>query len=460
VTGTPTPGILHVDLDAFYASVEQLHDPALRGRPVVVGGLGPRGVVAAASYEARRHGVQSAMPMVRARRACPDGVFLAPRFDAYREASHDVLSILRSFTPLVEPIALDEAFLDVRGARRLHGTGPEIAAAIRARVHEDTGLVASVGVAGTKLLAKLASDLSKPDGLLVVEPGDELVFLHPLGVERLWGVGPATRRRLGELGVRTVGDLAAIPPSTLTNLLGEAAGRHLHELSWNRDLRPVEPSRVAKSIGHEETFPADIGERAALEHALARLADGVGSRLRAAGVVGRTVHLKVRYADFRSITRAHTLPEPTAVAAEIARTASALLDGVPVDGGVRLLGVAVSRLGPPGTRQPRLFALPEEAGGPEARTPRVARAADDRRAAVERSVDAVRARFGADAVRPARGRWPGGATLLDDEPSGRTDGDRNGRAHDGADDGPRGADDRGEGEHSGSPGEDPRAAVR
>jgi hypothetical protein len=169
------------------------------------------------------------------------------------------------------------------------------------------------------------------------------------------------------------------------------------------------------------------------------------------------VHLKVRYADFRSITRAHTLPEPTAVAAEIARTASALLDGVPVDGGVRLLGVAVSRLGPPGTRQPRLFALPEEAGGPEARTPRVA---DDRRAAVERSVDAVRARFGADAVRPARGRWPGGATLLDDEPSGQTDGDRNGRAHDGADDGPRGADDRGEGEHSGSPGEDPRAAVR
>src|SRR4051794_27351904 len=234
--------ILHIDLDAFYASVEQLADPSLRGRAVVVGGLGPRGVVAAASYEARRFGVQSAMPMARARRACPNGVFLAPRFDAYRDASRAVMTVLRSFTPLVEPIALDEAFLDVAGARRLHGTGPEIAAAIRARVRDDTGLVASVGVATTKFLAKLASDASKPDGLLVVEAGTELAFLHPLPVERMWGVGPATRRRLADLGVTTVAELAALPEDTLTSALGQAAGRHLHALAWNRDERAVEPA--------------------------------------------------------------------------------------------------------------------------------------------------------------------------------------------------------------------------
>ena len=254
-TSRAEPSILHVDLDAFYASVEQLDDPKLSGKPVVVGGLGPRGVVAAASYEARRFGVRSAMPMARARRACPDGVFLAPRFDAYRDASRAVMKILRSFTPLVEPIALDEAFLDVAGARRLHGTGPEIAVAIRGRVRDDTGLVASVGAASTKLLAKLASDLAKPDGLLVVEPGEELTFLHPLGVERLWGVGPATRRRLTELGVSTVGELAALPEEVLVGALGNAAGHHLHALAWNRDARPVEPEQVAKSVGHEETFP-------------------------------------------------------------------------------------------------------------------------------------------------------------------------------------------------------------
>jgi DNA polymerase-4 len=415
VTASADPGILHVDLDAFYASVEQLADPSLRGKAVVVGGLGPRGVVAAASYEARRFGVRSAMPMARARRACPDGVFLAPRFDAYRDASRAVMTILRSFTPLVEPIALDEAFLDVAGARRLHGTGREIAAAIRTRVHDDTGLVASVGVATTKFLAKLASDLSKPDGLLVVAPGTELAFLHPLGVERMWGVGPATRRRLADLGVATVGELAALPEETLAGALGPAAGRHLFALARNRDERRVEPEQVAKSIGHEETFPVDVRDRTLLEREIGRLSDGVASRLRASAMRGRTVSLKVRFADFRTISRARTLHEPTAVAAQIAHVARGLLGGVPVDGGIRLLGVSVTKLGAESAAQPRLFdadALGDPAGHEGAEAPG---AADDggldpdrlaRFAAVESSVDAVRARFGAGAVAPGGHRPP------------------------------------------------------
>ena len=225
------PGILHCDLDAFFASVEQLADPSLRGRPVIVGGTGARGVVAAASYEARRFGVRSAMPTARARRACPDGVFLPPRFDAYRDASRSVMAIFHSYTPLVEPISLDEAFLDVRGGRRAFGPGRVIAGAIRERVRSETGLTVSVGVATTKFLAKLASDRSKPDGLLVVEPGAELAFLHPLPVECLWGVGPATHARLARFGVRTVGDLAALGESTLVAGLGESHGRHLHALA-------------------------------------------------------------------------------------------------------------------------------------------------------------------------------------------------------------------------------------
>ena len=406
------PSILHVDLDAFYASVEQLDDPKLSGRPVVVGGLGPRGVVAAASYEARRFGVRSAMPMARARRACPDGVFLAPRFEAYRDASRAVMKILRSFTPLVEPIALDEAFLDVAGARRLHGTGPEIAVAIRGRVRDDTGLIASVGAASTKLLAKLASDLAKPDGMLIVEPGEELTFLRPLGVERLWGVGPATRRRLTELGVSTVGELADLPEAVLVGALGNAAGHHLHALAWNRDARPVEPEQVAKSVGHEETFPVDVRDRALLERELVRLSDGVASRLRAASVTGRTVQLKVRFADFRTISRARTLREPTAVAADIAQVARRLLDGVPTESGIRLLGVSMSKLGTESVAQPRLFDDTEPAGstglnsmGSDAMGLDPVRSA--RRAAVEESVDAVRARFGRTAVAPGGAPPPG-----------------------------------------------------
>ena len=384
--------ILHVDLDAFYASVEQRADPSLLGRPVIVGGLGPRGVVAAASYEARRYGVHSATPMARARRACPDGVFLAPRFDAYRDASRAVMAILRSVTPLVEAISLDEAFLDTRGAARRLGTGPEIAAALRIRIRDETDLTASVGVGTTKLIAKLASDLAKPDGLLVVEPGTETAFLAPLEVTRLWGVGPATRRRLARLGVRTVGELAAIPIDALQRALGRASGTQLSALARNQDDRAVEPARAVKSIGHEETFATDVADRAPLERDVVRFAEQVATRLREASLVARTVVLKARYGDFRTITRSRTLPEPTDLAADLAGVARELLRELDLRDGLRLLGVSAQQLAATTDRQPQL--------------PLDTATAPDRlgRGDLERAVDAVRRRFGDDAVTRARRR--------------------------------------------------------
>jgi DNA polymerase IV len=390
--------VLHLDLDAFYASVEQLADPSLRGRPVIVGGLGRRGVVAAASYEARRYGVHSAMPMGRARRACPDGVFLAPRFDAYGDASDSVMAILREVTPLVEPLALDEAFLDVSGARRLHGSAPEIATMLRRRIKDETGLVASVGVASTKFVAKLASDLAKPDGMLVVEAGTEIDFIHPLEVRRLWGVGPKTGERLAQLGVRTIGDLAALPEETLVHALGESHGRHLLALAWNRDERPVEPSREVKSVGHEETFPTDITDRETLAREALRMSERVAERLRDGRRAGRTVQLKLRYKNFRTITRSRTMPDPTNLAADIAGVAGALLDAVEIGDGIRLLGVAMQQLRD----------VDEEDGGdgapgqlPLGIDGGAARGSDPRRRAVEDSMDAVRRRFGDDAVSAA-----------------------------------------------------------
>ena len=394
VAGGSEPTILHVDLDAFFASVEQLADPSLRGRPVVVGGLGPRGVVAAASYEARRFGVYSATPMARARRACPDAVFLAPRLDAYATASAEVMGILESVTPLVEPISMDEAFLDVSGARRLSGSGPEVAASIRTRVRAETGLTASVGVATTKILAKIASDDAKPDGLRVVAAGRELDYLHPLPVERLWGVGPATRGRLARYGVRTIGDLAALPEATLVSALGVAQGHHLHALAWNRDERRVAPGRQVKSVGHEETFPTDVVDRAVLEREILRLADKVAERLRRGSRTARTVQLKLRYADFSTITRSRTLAEPTDLAREVARTATTLLRAVDLGDGIRLLGVSAQQLDAAKAVQGALsFGSPNDS-----------EVLDDReeRGRLERSVDAVRARFGADAVVAAR----------------------------------------------------------
>ncbi len=371
--------ILHVDLDAFYASVEVLDNPALAGKAVLVGGTGPRGVVAAASYEARRYGAHSAMPMARARRLCPQAIVLPPRFEAYQARSAEVQAIFRSFTPLVEPIALDEAFLDVTGAGRLFGTGIEIGAAIRARVRAETGLTASVGVATTKLVAKLASEAAKPDGMRVVEAGTELGFLHPLPLRSLWGVGPATEQRLARLGVSTVGDLAALPEASLIDALGRAHGHHLHELAWNRDERPVEPDRETKSIGAEETFPRDVYDPEVLRAEARRLAERVGQRLAEHGMAGRTVTIKVRYPDFQTITRSATTPEPTSAGTDIARQATELLTRAELGRGVRLLGVSVHNLVAAPARQLALDEVP----------------VDD---AVARAVDAVKSRFGDDAV--------------------------------------------------------------
>lgn len=386
---------LHVDLDAFYASVEELDRPELRGTPVVVGGLGPRGVVAAANYPARAFGVHSAMPTAVARRRCPQATFLPPRFDEYTAKSGAVMAILREVTPLVEPLSLDEAFLDVSGARRRLGPAPEIAAAIRTRIREETGLVASVGVASTKQLAKIASDLSKPDGLLVVDPADDLGFLHALPVRRLWGVGPATAARLDRFGVVTVGDLARIPLETLVPTLGVAAAGHLHALAWNRDDRAVEPERETKSIGHEETFPADVVDRDVLRREVRRLADLVGARLRAAGLAARTVTLKLRYADFSTITRSSTGSTPTDLGEDIGRTGLTLLERESVGDGIRLIGVSAHGLAaarPPDGEQLGLFR-----GNPD-RDDDGASDDPERRRRVESVLDDVRARFGTDAL--------------------------------------------------------------
>ena len=377
------PSILHLDLDAFYASVEQRERPELRGRPVVVGGLGYRGVVAAASYEARAFGIHAAMPTVRARRACPEAVFVAPSMELYSRVSSDVMTILRSATPLVEPLSLDEAFLDVAGAERRLGSGPDIAAMLRRRIADELGLAASVGVAATKMLAKIASDDAKPDGMLVIELGTELKFLHPLSVRRLWGVGPATRKKLAAIGVTTVGELAQIPEDALTRALGQAVGRHLAALAWNRDVRPVEAHRATRSIGHEETFAVDRTDRAELERDVLRMADLVAARLRAHGKTTRTVQLKLRYSDFTTITRAQTVREPTDLAAVIDRAAQALLAAADLGTGVRLLGVTAMQIGEGAPVQETLAF--DATGRPE-------------QDALERTLDAVRARFGADSV--------------------------------------------------------------
>ena len=387
------PTILHVDMDAFYAAVEVLRDPSLAGRPVIVGGSGDRGVVASCSYEARAYGVTSAMPSARARRLCPSAVFVHGDLSRYGEYSRRIHEVFTSYTPLVEGISLDEAFLDVAGARRLFGPAPAIAAAIRARIRDEVGLECSVGVAPSKLLAKLASKGAKPraslqgvepgPGVVVVRPGEELAFLHPMPVSALWGVGPRTAEKLQGRGVATVGDLAAVPRATLVEWLGPAAGAQLSELAWARDPRPVEPVRPAKSVGHEETFAVDLRDRADLRREVVRQADAVAARLRGASLAGRTVTVKVRFNDFATITRSRTLPEAVDTAPELAAAAGALLDSVDPGSGVRLLGVSVSNLTVGVARQ---LALGE--GGPAW-------------GEASEAVDDVRARFGPAAVGPA-----------------------------------------------------------
>jgi DNA polymerase-4 len=413
---TEPPGILHVDMDAFFVSVELLDQPELRGRPVIVGGAGDRGVVAAASYEARAFGVFSAMPSVRARRLCPQAVFLPGRHARYGEVSSRVMAIFGSFTPLVEPISLDEAFLDVRRSRRLHGPAPDIARWIRARVLDEEGLTCSVGVAPSKFVAKLASEAAKPRasvhgpqpglGVKIVAPDEVLGFLHPLPVQALWGVGPATLERLGRIGIATVGDLAAMTLPTLTGALGDAAGRHLHALANGIDDRAVEPERQAKSIGHEETFPRDHHSLRTLERELVRLADSVGARLRAHGLAGRTITLKVRFHDFRTITRSTTLAGPTDSSHAVVTAAKQLLGGIDPSPGVRLIGVSVSGLVEGAARQ---LSLDDPSGG----------SWED----ADEAVDAIRARFGSRSIGPATLAGSGGLRLRldDDQPWGPDD---------------------------------------
>ncbi len=389
-------------MDAFYVSVEVRRRPELAGRPVIVGGTSTRGVVAAASYEARRYGVHSAMPSTRARRLCPDAVFLSGDFAAYEAASREVHEVFRSYTPLVEGIALDEAFLDVTGALRLFGPGAAIAGSIRARISSELALSCSVGVAPTKLLAKLASEAAKPTatpagitpgaGVVVVAPGEELAFLHPLPVQALWGVGPATLERLQRLGVHTVGDLAGVAEATLVHTLGKANGRHLHRLAKGVDPRPVEPDRPIKSVGHEQTFARDLHDPAELALEVVRMADAVAARLRHHGVAGRTVTLKVRFGTFTTITRSSTAPEPLETGPAIAAAAGALLDAVDPAPGVRLLGVSVSGLVAPPGEQLRLGDDPSWASATGA-------------------VDQVRERFGPSAIGPASLVSPEGLRL-------------------------------------------------
>ena len=398
-------------MDAFYASVEANEDPSLAGRPVVVGGTGPRGVVASASYEARAHGVRSAMPSGQARRLCPHAVFLPPRFELYRAASARLHAVFEEVTPLVEGIALDEAFLDVTSAGALFGPPEQIAGRLRRRVREELSLWCSVGVGPNKLVAKLASEAAKPraskggalpgPGIVVVTEAQALGFLWPLPVQSIWGIGPASRERLAKLGVATVGDLAALPEQSLVGVLGKAAGKMAHDLAWGRDDRPVVPDRAPKSIGHEETYPTDLTDRRELERRLVAMADQVAGRVRAEGMVARTVTLKLRYGDFRTITRSHTFPSPRQSGPSLVGAAKDLFSSVPLGDGVRLLGVSASGLlakdRAPGEQlqlelgEPMGVAASGPSGSGE----------EDRWDDAMGAVDKVRARFGSSAVSPA-----------------------------------------------------------
>ncbi|MDC3960298.1 DNA polymerase IV [Polyangium jinanense] len=336
--------VLHVDMDAFYASVEQRDDPRLRGRPVIVGGHPRRGVVCAASYEVRRFGVRSAMPMARALVLAPSAIVVPPRFSAYVEASEQIHAIFESVTPLVEPLSLDEAFLDVTASRALFGTGEAIATHIRARIADELSLPASAGVASSKLVAKIASDLAKPNGQRIVAHEDTTRFLAPLPVSRLWGVGPKTEEILRAQGLHTIGDVAARDPVSLGVLLGKL-GPHIHALATGHgDDRPVVPDREQKSLGAEDTFEEDLQGIAALTPHIHAQALRVGRRLRRAGLVARVVVLKIKLSDHTLVTRRTTLDEPTDDGQILHRAALALLDGLPMSRRVRLTGVAAHEL--------------------------------------------------------------------------------------------------------------------
>lgn len=379
-----TATVLHVDMDAFFASVELLDHPELVDRPVIVGHLSGRSVVTAANYVARRYGVNSAMPMALALRRCPGAIVLEPHMSRYRDYSARVMRIFNDVTPLVEPLSIDEAFLDVAGARLVHGSPATIGAMIRRRVEEETGLTCSVGAAATKFVAKLASSRAKPNGLLVIPAEDTIAFLHRLPVGALWGVGATTEQSLTRLGLRLIGDIATTPLATLQGALGDASARRLHDLAWGRDPRQVSVERAEKSIGHEVTFEHDLTDVARLRSELLRQSDAVAARLRGAGLVARTVVLKLRYADFRTVTRSRTLPEPTNVGRRIYEEAAAAFDSLASPGiRVRLIGVRVEQLGDGDGLGAGLWDR------------------DDDWRDAERAVDQVTARFGRGALKPA-----------------------------------------------------------
>ncbi|MFG3708058.1 DNA polymerase IV [Micromonospora sp. NPDC047670] len=381
--------ILHADLDAFYASVEQRDDPRLRGRPVIVGG----GVVLACSYEAKARGVHSAMGGRQARRLCPEAVVVPPRMAAYTAASRAVFEIFGQTTPVVEGLSIDEAFLDVGGLRRLVGPPADIAAHLRREVRARVGLPITVGVARTKFLAKVASGVAKPDGLLVVPPDEELAFLHPLPVERLWGVGPVTAAKLRERGIRTVGQVARLGEATLVSLLGTGAGRHLHALAHNRDPRPVQVGRRRGSMGAQHALGGTPRSPAELEAILAGLVDRVTRRMRAAARAGRTVTLRLRFGDYTRATRSHTVAKATADTTPLLGAARALLRAALPEierRGVTLIGVSVGNLDDAPVQPPLPFDR-------------------DPGADLDAAVDAVRDRFGSGALTRAvlLGRAPG-----------------------------------------------------
>ena len=379
----PPRAIAHVDMDAFYASVEQRDRPELRGRPVIVGAAPKgRGVVSAASYEARVFGVRSAMPIGKAARLCPHGVFVPVDMDKYARVSDEIMALLGEFSPLVEPVSVDEAFVDLTGTASLFGPPPDAVRQIKRRIRTATGLTASAGLASNKFIAKIASDLRKPDGMVIVEPGGEAEFLAPLPIERLWGVGKATARLLAGLGIELIGQLQRLPRATLVSRLGEH-GADLHELAFGRDDRAVTPWTAPKSMGAETTFERDTDDRARLERTLRGQAERVARELRAGGVAACRVTLKLRFADFQTLTRSHT-GDPTQDGLELYRRVMVLFERERLVQRVRLIGVSASTLGPPASGQLDLL-------DPNA----------VRRERLARAVDGISARFGQGAIRPA-----------------------------------------------------------
>jgi DNA polymerase-4 len=378
--------ILHVDMDAFYALASLLSRPELKGTPVIIAGGGNRGVVLSATYEARAFGVHAAMPTARARRLCPQATMVAPDYARYERISRAVMAVFASVTPIVEPLSLDEAFLDVSGARRRLGTPRQIAQGIRDTIADEQGITCSVGVATTKFIAKLASGLAKPDGLLVVPETEVVGFLHQLPVGALWGVGERTEEILERLGLHTVADIAHTPVDTLRRALGDNAGPALHALAWGRDSRAVMPPRRERSIGADETFSYDVDDPAYIHRELLKLSDRTAARVRAAGMVGRTISIKVRFSDFTTITRSRTLRDPTDVSRDIYATARALYDALGLQRArLRLVGVRMEGL-MDSDQAPIQGLLDEpEHGWRDA----------------DRAVDRASARFGAGAVRPA-----------------------------------------------------------